>query len=578
MAATALILDSPFPASQSIFSVDAPEFVSKHSTLVAVGTGMDNIVQQPCTRKKKKKKKKATSSSSASLDLKCDDGEEKTRSSQTTASEPKTCNPGKLGHSSTIGLPKSPIGDKVHLPGKPSQISRKNQPVKEIKSVRFQETSSEDKKHLKIKKLEILTKNKSGKEAKLVRFQSSEEDKERITISRPELSSKHESSKEASTGTWPKHPVSATQSQECSKRPAKMSFADKLKSPAPTKSPYLDWRDQRTNAVNAPIKSNPNIMVCRDEKAHDQRVTLTTADEAFNNDGFETVSRKKIKDKKPEKVTEEVIKPVTEGKVSASGEGDAKKQLEKERKKLREKQKKKQARDEKLLAEKLAPKGQKVTIITPKLMQQFLQSERSTVGTSKPVMKLNEDMFPALGKHGVKGNVPESESEWETTEIEVLQKEPVMTQRNVKRSDPIEFDLMALITKKNTKKKTTSENSKKSKNRPGIVANVLDRSAPTLSRGKIRNKKRKLSEIRKALLVAKAKKKIIHELEVPAIRPNATRPHVLHSKKFREYCDQMLTDEIDLLARDMLYHLRMFQDRVYKKDPIKGAYTTFNIL
>jgi hypothetical protein len=129
---------------------------------------------------------------------------------------------------------------------------------------------------------------------------------------------------------------------------------------------------------------------------------------------------------------------------------------------------------------------------------------------------------------------------------------------------------MALITKKSTKKKTIQDPTKKSKTRPGIVANVLDRSAPTLSRGKIRNKKRKLSEIRKALLVSKAKKKIARESQLPAIPSSGARPHVLHSKKFREYCDQMLTDQIDLLARDMLYHLRMFQDRVFKKDPIKG--------
>lgn len=111
---------------------------------------------------------------------------------------------------------------------------------------------------------------------------------------------------------------------------------------------------------------------------------------------------------------------------------------------------------------------------------------------------------------------------------------------------------------------------KQKKTRQGVVANVLDRSAPVLSRGKIRNKKRKLSEIRKALLAAKAKKKLQAMASDSAAAPPPVRPHVLHSKKFREYCDQMLTDTIDKLARDMLYHLRTFQDRAYKKDPIKG--------
>jgi hypothetical protein len=397
-------------------------------------------------------------------------------------------------------------------------------------------------------------------------------------VKNPQTSTTGESNKGIGS-SWPKPFTNITKSQECIKRPPKMSFADKLKSPVPTKSPFLDWRDQRTSAANAPIKFNTNITES-EEKLINQPSISATADKALPppataEDGFTTVSRKKTKDKKIEKVPEEIAKSLPT-KVSVPAE-DAKKKLEKERKKLREKQKKKQAREEKLLAEKLAPKGQKITIITPKLMEQFLKSGRNANAFSKPVMKLSDEMFPALGKRGGKGNVSESESEWETTEIEVVQKEPAVPPRNVKRSDPIEFDLMALITKKNTKKKSIQDPTKKGKNRPGIVANVLDRSAPTLSRGKIRNKKRKLSEIRKALLVAKAKKKIARESQLSAIPSSGSRPHILHSKKFREYCDQMLTDQIDLLARDMLYHLRMFQDRVFKKDPIKGKYINVTV-
>ncbi len=377
--------------------------------------------------------------------------------------------------------------------------------------------------------------------------------------------------------SWPE--PSATFNKSPENRQPKVSFADKLKSPAPTRSPFLDWRDQRTNAVNEPIK--PRTIVYNEENVSTLPTTPNPAKEISVDDGFITVSRKKSKDKKSQSVTEEVTKSPSDTKdANKILEIDAKKKLEKERKKLREKEKKKRARDDKLLAEKLAPKGQKVTIITPKLMEKFLQSSRSASASSKPIIKLSDDMFPALGKRdvGVKSNVSESESEWETTEIEMVKKEEPFVPRSVKRTDPIQFDLMALITKKSNKKKmsTTSESVKKNKNRPGLVANVLDRSAPTLSRGKIRNKKRKLSEIRKALLAAKAKRKAARESQLSNLPSSGARPHVLHSKKFREYCDQMLTDQIDLLSRDMLYHLRMFQDRVYKKDPIKGN-TTFRI-
>ena len=86
----------------------------------------------------------------------------------------------------------------------------------------------------------------------------------------------------------------------------------------------------------------------------------------------------------------------------------------------------------------------------------------------------------------------------------------IITRRNVKRSDSIGFNLMALLTKKTTRKLTINgPDTKKSENRPGLVPNVLNRNASTLSRDKIRNKiqKRQLSEKRKALLAAKAKKK-----------------------------------------------------------------------
>lgn len=371
---------------------------------------------------------------------------------------------------------------------------------------------------------------------------------------------------------WPQPSEFADKSKEMLSATPKMSFADKLKAPSCPSSPFLDWRDQRTKASSEPPKPNIDTPTLGKSKDTKKPLHINATDNSSLSDGFITVSRKKSKGK-IQQTLEPASEPPSSGvkMINKTAEDQEKRKQEKEKKKLREKEKKRREREGKILADKLAPKSQKVTIITPKMMEKFLQSSQSKAPI-KPIIQLNEEMFPALGKPD--GNISianESESEWETTEIEVVKKEPAVTQRNVKRFDPIEFDLMALITKKTTKKKPVNgPDSKKSKSRPGLVANVLDRSAPTLSRGKIRNKKRKLSEIRKALLAAKAKKIAARESQVSTIPSSGTRPHVLHSKKFREYCDQMLTDQIDLLARDMLYHLRMFQDRVFKKDPIKG--------
>lgn len=43
----------------------------------------------------------------------------------------------------------------------------------------------------------------------------------------------------------------------------------------------------------------------------------------------------------------------------------------------------------------------------------------------------------------------------------------------------------------------------------------------------------------------------------------------IHSKKFREYCDHVLTKEINNLTYNLLVTLQKFQDRVYHENPIK---------
>jgi len=362
-----------------------------------------------------------------------------------------------------------------------------------------------------------------------------------------------------------------------------MSFADKLKSPD-VRNPFLDWRDQRTKPIK-PAGNNPPAIA--KEKSEVPKLSSSSSNVEVSkvalapsapletmDDGFVQVTRKKNTNPTPKEET------------TTTTETDSKKKMEREKKKLREKEKKKRLRDEKLLSQKLAPKGLKIGLITSKDMENFRSSNVSKATKSKlngsSILNVNDSLFPALRQSRVgggtpsRGNASESESEWETTETQVIpSKEPVqLATRSVKRSDPIHFDLMALITKKTNKKIVPSKTDHRKSPRAGFVANILDRSAPVLSRGKIRNKKRKLSEIRKALLLSKAKKKeqmneTNPEKENVVVALNRTGTQ-FHTKKFREYCDQILSDEIDLVAKDMLFRLRMFQDRAFQKDPIKG--------
>lgn len=241
------------------------------------------------------------------------------------------------------------------------------------------------------------------------------------------------------------------------------SFADKLKHA----NPFLDWRDQRTGKVDTfPLAEVPA------EKELDPPVT-------DDDDGFIPVTRKKGSNKAITPTKERVAEVVNVKPVLDEAEL-AKRKADRERKKMREKEKKKRFREEKLLAQKLMPKSQKIGLITPAVMEKFLNSttsSKSTIGRKvaesnrPPVFRMDDEtLFPSLGGG--------HDSEWETTEIQVVQpnkpavvvavgtsssvvqtatqadsstsKEissapPAAPAKNVKRSDPIQFDLMALV-------------------------------------------------------------------------------------------------------------------------------------
>jgi len=225
----------------------------------------------------------------------------------------------------------------------------------------------------------------------------------------------------------------------------KMSFADKLKNANSTKSPFLDWRDQRTGIVDSlPIAQVP----VEKEDPPSSSLEPKDAENHDSDDGFTQVVRKKTNKAAavpqiPKPTAPTALKPtlLTEEEV-------AKKKAEKERKKQREKEKKKRLREDKLLAQKLMPKSQKIGFITPQVMKKFQQSLQNPKSNgNQSIFKLDDqELFPSLKAGG-------SESDWETTEVKVTQPNkptivvpmPSAAAKNVKRSDPIQFDLLALV-------------------------------------------------------------------------------------------------------------------------------------
>ncbi|XP_069618306.1 selenocysteine insertion sequence-binding protein 2 [Ranitomeya imitator] len=59
------------------------------------------------------------------------------------------------------------------------------------------------------------------------------------------------------------------------------------------------------------------------------------------------------------------------------------------------------------------------------------------------------------------------------------------------------------------------------------------------------------------------------DVSVPVQQPSSNLPKI-HSRRFREYCSQVLSKEVDACVTELLKELVRFQDRLYLKDPVKA--------
>ncbi|XP_027470386.2 selenocysteine insertion sequence-binding protein 2 isoform X1 [Zalophus californianus] len=60
------------------------------------------------------------------------------------------------------------------------------------------------------------------------------------------------------------------------------------------------------------------------------------------------------------------------------------------------------------------------------------------------------------------------------------------------------------------------------------------------------------------------------EVEGCHLVPDGAGCPKIHSRRFRDYCSQMLSKEVDACVTDLLKELVRFQDRMYQKDPVKA--------
>ncbi|KAM7092148.1 selenocysteine insertion sequence-binding protein 2 isoform 3-T3 [Molossus nigricans] len=60
------------------------------------------------------------------------------------------------------------------------------------------------------------------------------------------------------------------------------------------------------------------------------------------------------------------------------------------------------------------------------------------------------------------------------------------------------------------------------------------------------------------------------EVATCSLTPEGASGPKIHSRRFRDYCSQVLSKEVDACVTDLLKELVRFQDRMYQKDPVKA--------
>ncbi|KAM3610560.1 uncharacterized protein V6R79_005764 [Siganus canaliculatus] len=71
-------------------------------------------------------------------------------------------------------------------------------------------------------------------------------------------------------------------------------------------------------------------------------------------------------------------------------------------------------------------------------------------------------------------------------------------------------------------------------------------------------------------MAMEADKEADTEQETTSTVPCPTNGRKIHSRKFRDYCSQMLSKDVDECVTTLLKELVRFQDRLYQKDPMKA--------
>ncbi|GAB6032086.1 Selenocysteine insertion sequence-binding protein 2-like [Chamberlinius hualienensis] len=237
----------------------------------------------------------------------------------------------------------------------------------------------------------------------------------------------------------------------------------------------------------------------------------------------------------------------------------------------------------------------------------------AAVGSSNSKLPNYSELFKkaALSRHGQFENKISKLSPKQTiaTNPSVAEKKsnPVSLSSKPKSKSLIKVDIANMMVKRQQtseiKRSIITKEKRTSKVRR-VVVNILDSSAPLRRRGKEREipRKKRSTPMKKIILKERQERRLAKsqpnpvEENQPDKKPNDPpnqdqsilisenllvksdseksppdlKTNIIHSRKFREYCHQNLSSEIDEVTTKLLQDLIRFHDRVYQKDPVKA--------
>ncbi|XP_072808772.1 selenocysteine insertion sequence-binding protein 2 isoform X4 [Vicugna pacos] len=184
----------------------------------------------------------------------------------------------------------------------------------------------------------------------------------------------------------------------------------------------------------------------------------------------------------------------------------------------------------------------------------------SEVLSSAPSYREKHVAHPARKSKASQGGDPEQneasrrnkkKKEKSKSKYEVLTvQEPPRIENNFKNSGkksqiPVQLDLGGMLTA--LEKKQHSQNAKQS-SRPVVFSGGSEESVSCAPVEESKSEEQPGAELQ---------------------REAEARPRI-HSRRFRDYCSQVLSKEVDACVTDLLKELVRFQDRMYQKDPVKA--------